>query len=236
MSNFRIKICASKGCDKTFKQYNSLIVYCSPECKIKNQKPKSNKIYAKPNKVSEKRLKLVPVYEKVRIEVLSESKFKCFIDGCNNVANTVEHKMGRKGFADDWARENNIPLLIDKRYLAACCSFHNTELERNPELSIEYQLSKIHGGKKTIKTKNMKEKIENTNFTVRSIIANKLDVDENEVVGDAVFTNDLGADSIDMIEIVMELEKEFDITIEAEKYEKIKTVSECYDLINTLIN
>ena len=56
--------------------------------------------------------------------------------------------MGRKGYADEWARENNIPLLIDKRYLAPCCNFHNLELENNPDLSKQYQLSKIHGGKK----------------------------------------------------------------------------------------
>jgi alanine-alpha-ketoisovalerate/valine-pyruvate aminotransferase len=100
-------------------------------------------------KVSKKREQLNRIYEKVRIEVLSEAKFKCFIDGCKNVANTCEHRMGRKGYADEWARENNIPLLIDKRYLAPCCNFHNLELENNPELSKQYQLSKIHGGKKT---------------------------------------------------------------------------------------
>lgn len=99
-------------------------------------------------KVSQKRIVLNRIYEKVRIEVLSEAKFKCFIENCKNVANSVEHRMGRKGYADEWARENDIPLLIDKRYLAACCNYHNLELENNPELSKQYQLSKIHGGKK----------------------------------------------------------------------------------------
>lgn len=99
-------------------------------------------------KVSKKRIVLNRAYEKIRIEVLSEAKFKCFIDGCKNVANSVEHRMGRKGYADEWARENDIPLLIDKRYLAACCNYHNLELENNTELSKQYQLSKIHGGKK----------------------------------------------------------------------------------------
>jgi len=105
------------------------------------------KRYAIP-KVSEKRKALNPLYASVRIEVLVEAEFKCFIDGCQNVANTCEHTMGRKGFADQWARDNNIPLLIDKRFLKACCLHHNGELENNPELSKEYQLSKIHGGKK----------------------------------------------------------------------------------------
>ncbi len=108
-------------------------------------KPKKN--YSIP-KVSEKRKELNKVYEKVRIEVLTEAKFKCFIDGCKNVANTIEHSAGRIGYYDDWARENNIPLIIDKRFLKACCLFHNGELENNPELSKKYQLSKIHGGKK----------------------------------------------------------------------------------------
>lgn len=99
-------------------------------------------------KVSEKRKALNPLYSAVRIEVLVEANFKCFIDECQNVANTCEHTMGRKGFADQWARDNDIPLLIDKRYLKACCLHHNGELENNPELSKQYQLSKIHGGKK----------------------------------------------------------------------------------------
>ena len=99
-------------------------------------------------KFSDKRKVLNPLYAKVRIEVLVEAEFKCFIVGCTNVANTCEHTMGRKGFADQWARDNDIPLLIDKRYLKACCFHHNGELENNPELSKEYQLSKIHGGKK----------------------------------------------------------------------------------------
>lgn len=79
---------------------------------------------------------------------MTDAKFRCFIDGCNNVANTIEHTRGRVGYADEWARENNITLYIDKRFLKACCLQHNGELENNSELSKEYQLSKIHGGKK----------------------------------------------------------------------------------------
>ena len=100
-------------------------------------------------KVSEKRKIINKIYETVRIEVLTEAKFKCFIDGCINVVNTIEHTAGRLGFYDDWARDNNIPLIIDKRFLKACCLHHNGELENNPELSRKYQLSKIHGGEKT---------------------------------------------------------------------------------------
>jgi hypothetical protein len=150
LDNFKFKVCSDKDCDNTFKQYNSLQKFCSPACANKNRKVdlKLKPIYRIP-KVSGKRQLLIPVYEKVRIEVLTEAKFKCFIDGCNNVANTVEHTRGRVGYADEWARENNITLYIDKRFLKACCLHHNGELENNPELSKKYQLSRIHGGKKT---------------------------------------------------------------------------------------
>ena len=106
-------------------------------------------IYKPIKNYSDKRVELNKIYEKVRIEVLSEAKFVCFIDGCTNVANTVEHLMKRKGFADEWAKENNIPLLIDKRYLRACCLVHNGELETNPELSKKYQYSNVSGKKKS---------------------------------------------------------------------------------------
>lgn len=137
---YKLKKC--KTCGNEFKQYNSL--QRCPCVGMKLYEFKKTPI----KKESAKRIKLKPVYEKVRIEVLTEAKFKCFIDGCTNVATTAEHRMGRKGFADDWALDNDIPLLVDKRYLAACCSFHNTELENNTALSLEYQLSKVHGGKK----------------------------------------------------------------------------------------
>lgn len=145
-----MKVCADKECDNEFKQYNSLQRYCSPNCQNKNRKVdlKLKPIYKIP-KVSGKRQLLIPVYQTIRIEVLTEANFKCFIDGCTNVANTIEHTRGRVGYADEWARENNITLYIDKRFLKACCFHHNGELENNPELSKEYQLSKIHGGKKT---------------------------------------------------------------------------------------
>lgn len=147
MASFKLKICKNKECGKEFKQYNSLNSYCSQTCKNKNEELKPKKRYTIP-KVSDKRKEINKIYEKVRIEVLVEAKFKCFIDGCSNVANTIEHTAGRLGFYDDWARDNNIPLIIDKRFLKACCLHHNGELENNHELSKKYQLSKIHGGKK----------------------------------------------------------------------------------------
>ncbi len=59
---------------------------------------------------------------------------------------------------------------------------------------------------------------------VKAIIVDKLGVDESEVTADANFTNDLGADSLDTVELIMEFEKEFDISIPDEDAENIATV------------
>jgi acyl carrier protein len=59
---------------------------------------------------------------------------------------------------------------------------------------------------------------------VKAIIVDKLGVDEAEVTAEANFTNDLGADSLDTVELIMEFEKEFDISIPDEDAENIATV------------
>jgi acyl carrier protein len=61
---------------------------------------------------------------------------------------------------------------------------------------------------------------------VKAIIVDKLGVDESEVVNEASFTNDLGADSLDTVELIMEFEKEFDLAIPDDEAEKISTVGE----------
>ena len=61
---------------------------------------------------------------------------------------------------------------------------------------------------------------------VKAIIVDKLGVDESEVTDDASFTNDLGADSLDTVELIMEFEKEFDLAIPDDQAEKISTVGE----------
>ena len=61
---------------------------------------------------------------------------------------------------------------------------------------------------------------------VKAIIVDKLGVDENEVTAEASFTNDLGADSLDTVELIMEFEKEFNIAIPDDQAEKISTVGE----------
>ncbi|KAF5078333.1 MAG: acyl carrier protein [Bacteroidales bacterium] len=66
---------------------------------------------------------------------------------------------------------------------------------------------------------------------VKAIIVDKLGVDENEVVPAASFTNDLGADSLDTVELIMEFEKEFNISIPDEEAEKIGTVGDAINYI-----
>ena len=61
---------------------------------------------------------------------------------------------------------------------------------------------------------------------VKAIIVDKLGVDESEVVPGASFTNDLGVDSLDTVELIMEFEKEFDLAIPDDEAEKISTVGE----------
>lgn len=61
---------------------------------------------------------------------------------------------------------------------------------------------------------------------VKSIIIDKLGVEESEVTPEASFTNDLGADSLDTVELIMEFEKEFNISIPDEQAENISTVGQ----------
>ena len=66
---------------------------------------------------------------------------------------------------------------------------------------------------------------------VKAIIVDKLGVDESEVTNEASFTNDLGADSLDTVELIMEFEKEFDIQIPDDKAEAIATVGDAISFI-----
>ena len=69
---------------------------------------------------------------------------------------------------------------------------------------------------------------------VKAIIVDKLGVDESEVTLEASFTNDLGADSLDTVELIMEFEKEFDIKIPDDQAEKISTVGQAVQYIEDL--
>jgi acyl carrier protein len=67
---------------------------------------------------------------------------------------------------------------------------------------------------------------------VIAIIVDKLGVEQSEVTNDASFTNDLGADSLDTVELIMEFEKEFNIAIPDEQAEKIATVGDAVTYIS----
>lgn len=66
---------------------------------------------------------------------------------------------------------------------------------------------------------------------VRDIIVDQLDVDEDKVKMEASITDDLGADSLDVVDLVMSLEEEFDVEIPDEQVEKVKTVGDIVALI-----
>ena len=66
---------------------------------------------------------------------------------------------------------------------------------------------------------------------VATIVSNQLDVEKDKVKPETSFINDLGADSLDIVELVMELEEEFDMSIPDEDAEKIRTVGEAVEYI-----
>ncbi len=71
---------------------------------------------------------------------------------------------------------------------------------------------------------------------VRAIIVDKLGVDVSEATNEASFTNDLGADSLDTVELIMEFEKEFDIQIPDDQAEGIGTVGAAIEFIENALN
>ena len=66
------------------------------------------------------------------------------------------------------------------------------------------------------------------------IIVEQLSVDKDKVVSGASFVDDLGADSLDLVELIMAMEEEFDVEIPDEEAEKIATVQDAIDFINKL--
>jgi acyl carrier protein len=66
---------------------------------------------------------------------------------------------------------------------------------------------------------------------IKGVIVEQLGADEDDVTEDAAFVDDLGADSLDIVELVMALEEEFGVSIPDEQAEKIKTVGDAVDFI-----
>lgn len=73
--------------------------------------------------------------------------------------------------------------------------------------------------------------VTNIEERVIDIIANQMGIEKDKITIETSFVNDLGADSLDTVELVMELEEEFDITIPDEEAEKIQTVGQAIDYI-----
>ncbi len=71
---------------------------------------------------------------------------------------------------------------------------------------------------------------------VKEIIVDKLGVEESEVTNEASFTGDLGADSLDTVELIMEFEKEFNISIPDDQAEKIQTVGDAVSYVEENAN
>ena len=71
---------------------------------------------------------------------------------------------------------------------------------------------------------------------LQKIVADKLGVDESEIKLDSSFTDDLGADSLDLFDIVQDLEEEFDVTVENEDLDKIKTIQDAINYIEAKKN
>ena len=71
---------------------------------------------------------------------------------------------------------------------------------------------------------------------MKEVIANVLNVDPEEIKPDTTFTEDLGADSLDLFQIIMGLEDEFDVQIDPEKTENITTVGEAVELLKSAIS
>ena len=71
---------------------------------------------------------------------------------------------------------------------------------------------------------------------VKKIIVEVLNVDGDDITPDTTFIDDLGADSLDVFQIIMGIEEEFDIEIPAEKAEKISTVEEAVEMIKAAVN
>lgn len=89
----------------------------------------------------------------------------------------------------------------------------------SPKCEHEFELTYIN----ILKTKEIMSEIESR---VKAIIVEKLGVDESQVKPEASFTNDLGADSLDTVELIMEFEKAFNINIPDEAAEKISSVGD----------
>lgn len=124
-------ICSDPECNNEFTKFRTTDKFCSYECKKRNAKPKKRKHYVIP-KISEKQKAKLAEYYKVRADFLNSLKDPFCPVYPDKYVTDVHHKKGREGFADDWARRNNIPLLIDVRYFLAVSRSGHEYIEQHP--------------------------------------------------------------------------------------------------------
>jgi len=84
----------------------------------------------------------------------------------------------------------------------------------------------LEGGEATMRMEEIKDKL-------KQIVIDRLDVDEDQITPDASFVEDLGADSLDIVELIMGIEEEFDIEIPDEDAEKLTTVGGALEYIKS---
>jgi acyl carrier protein len=94
----------------------------------------------------------------------------------------------------------------------------------------------LHPEKLTFFHQQVLKNMANVADRVKKIIIDKLGVDESEVTLEASFINDLGADSLDTVELIMEFEKEFDVSIPDEQAEGIQTVGQAISYLEQHVN
>lgn len=124
-------ICADDECENEFTKYRTTDKYCSYACKKKNTAAKPKKHYQIPKMSAKQKAKMAEYYV-VRAEFLNSlTDLLCPVYPDKTVTD-IHHKKGREGYADDWARRNNIPLLIDTRYFLAVSRLGHDKIEKNP--------------------------------------------------------------------------------------------------------
>ena len=132
--------CADSECNNTFTKFRTTDKYCSFSCKKRNLNPVNAKKSVRIKKVSDKMKKKLSEYHKIASDFLNEPKNKaCPVTGMPTTE--VHHKKGRIGFADEYARTNNIPLLIDTRYFLAVSRKGHRRIEENPIWAKEHDYS-----------------------------------------------------------------------------------------------
>lgn len=123
--------CKYSGCRKNFKKNKSTDQYCCQKCEIADKGYPEKKTTTRIPQMSEKRKKENQEYFKLTLEFLAKKENKlCPVTGRSTTE--VHHKMGRVGYADEWARLNNIPLLIDVRYFLGVSRDGHRWIEENP--------------------------------------------------------------------------------------------------------